>query len=54
MAEDVKYYPFYIGGVKQVYPNVHPGTPNEHLSLFSEGRPGGFIVQMRLATIAPP
>ena len=27
MGEKVKYYPFYIGGVKQVYPNVHPGTP---------------------------
>lgn len=24
---EVKYYPFYIGGVKQVYPNVHPGVP---------------------------
>lgn len=23
----VKHYPFYIAGVKQVYPNVHPGTP---------------------------
>jgi 2-iminobutanoate/2-iminopropanoate deaminase len=27
MEEKVKYYPFFIGGVKQVYPNVHPGTP---------------------------
>lgn len=27
MGEKLKYYPFYIGGVKQVYPNVHPGTP---------------------------
>ena len=27
MASDVKHYPFYIGGVKQTYPNVHPGTP---------------------------
>ena len=27
MASEVKHYPFYIGGVKQVYPNVHPGTP---------------------------
>jgi enamine deaminase RidA (YjgF/YER057c/UK114 family) len=27
MGDKVKYYPFYIGGVKQVYPNVHPGTP---------------------------
>ena len=27
MSSEVKYYPFYIGGVKQVYPNVHPGTP---------------------------
>jgi 2-iminobutanoate/2-iminopropanoate deaminase len=27
MGEKVKYYPFYIGGVKQVHPNVHPGTP---------------------------
>jgi 2-iminobutanoate/2-iminopropanoate deaminase len=27
MGEKVKYYPFYIGGVKQIYPNVHPGTP---------------------------
>ncbi len=26
-ASEVKHYPFYIGGVKQVYPNVHPGTP---------------------------
>ena len=23
----MKHYPFYIGGVKQTYPNVHPGTP---------------------------
>jgi 2-iminobutanoate/2-iminopropanoate deaminase len=23
----VKHFPFYINGVKQVYPNVHPGTP---------------------------
>lgn len=27
MASEVKHYPFYIGGVKQIYPNVHPGTP---------------------------
>jgi 2-iminobutanoate/2-iminopropanoate deaminase len=27
MSQRVKYYPFYIAGVKQVYPNVHPGTP---------------------------
>lgn len=27
MGSKVKYYPFYIGGVKQVYPNVHPGIP---------------------------
>jgi 2-iminobutanoate/2-iminopropanoate deaminase len=27
MEKKVKYYPFFIGGVKQVYPNVHPGTP---------------------------
>ena len=27
MGDKVKHYPFYIGGVKQVYPNVHPGTP---------------------------
>jgi len=27
MGEKVKYYPFYIGEVKQVYPNVHSGTP---------------------------
>jgi len=27
MGQRVKYYPFYIAGVKQVYPNVHPGTP---------------------------
>jgi 2-iminobutanoate/2-iminopropanoate deaminase len=27
MASEVKHYPFYIGGVKQVYPNVHPGVP---------------------------
>jgi 2-iminobutanoate/2-iminopropanoate deaminase len=27
MEEKMKYYPFFIGGVKQVYPNVHPGTP---------------------------
>lgn len=27
MAEEVKYYPFYIVGVKQVYPNVHPVIP---------------------------
>jgi len=27
MGEIVKHYPFYIGGVKQIYPNVHPGTP---------------------------
>jgi len=27
MGEKLKHYPFYIGGVKQVYPNVHPGTP---------------------------
>jgi len=23
---EVKHYPFYIGGVKQVYPNIHPGA----------------------------
>lgn len=27
MSSTIKYYPFYIGGVKQAYPNVHPGTP---------------------------
>jgi 2-iminobutanoate/2-iminopropanoate deaminase len=27
MSQRVKHYPFYIAGVKQVYPNVHPGTP---------------------------
>jgi len=27
MSSEVKHYPFYIGGVKQVYPNVHPGIP---------------------------
>ena len=27
MGSKIKYYPFYIGGVKQVYPNVHPGVP---------------------------
>ncbi len=27
MGDKVKHYPFYIGGVKQVHPNVHPGTP---------------------------
>jgi len=27
MSQRVKFYPFYIAGVKQVYPNVHPGTP---------------------------
>ena len=27
MGSKVKYYPFYIGGVKQIYPNVHPGIP---------------------------
>lgn len=27
MNQRAKYYPFYIAGVKQVYPNVHPGTP---------------------------
>jgi 2-iminobutanoate/2-iminopropanoate deaminase len=27
MGDEVKHYPFYIGGVEQVYPNVHPGTP---------------------------
>jgi len=27
MADQVKYYPFRIGGVEQTYPNVHPGTP---------------------------
>ena len=27
MGDKVKYYPFYIVGIKQVYPNVHPGTP---------------------------
>ena len=26
MEEKVKHYPFYIGGVKQVFPNVHPGA----------------------------
>jgi len=26
MGEKVKHYPFYIGGVKQVFPNVHPGA----------------------------
>lgn len=27
MEHVTKHYPFYIGGVKQVFPNVHPGTP---------------------------
>ena len=27
MSDEVKYYPFKIGGVEQVHPNVHPGTP---------------------------
>jgi 2-iminobutanoate/2-iminopropanoate deaminase len=27
MSSVVKYYPFYIAGVKQTYPNVHPGVP---------------------------
>jgi 2-iminobutanoate/2-iminopropanoate deaminase len=27
MSQRVKHYPFYIAGAKQVYPNVHPGTP---------------------------
>lgn len=27
MGSKVKYYPFHIGGVKQIYPNVHPGVP---------------------------
>ena len=27
MASEVKHYPFYIGGVKQTYPNVNAGTP---------------------------
>ena len=27
MASEVRHYPFYIGGVKQVCPNVHPGVP---------------------------
>ena len=27
MEHVIKHYPFYIGGVKQVFPNVHPGTP---------------------------
>jgi 2-iminobutanoate/2-iminopropanoate deaminase len=27
MAGEVKHYPFYINGVKQVYPNVSAGTP---------------------------
>jgi len=26
MDGEVKHYPFYIGGVKQVYPNVRPGA----------------------------
>ena len=27
MGDTVKYYPFKIGGVEQIYPNVNPGTP---------------------------
>jgi hypothetical protein len=27
VSDDVKYYPFEIGGVEQIHPNVHPGTP---------------------------
>lgn len=27
MGDKVTYYPFCIGGVEQIYPNVHPGTP---------------------------
>lgn len=27
MDGEVKHYPMYIGGVKQVYPNVPPGSP---------------------------
>jgi len=27
VSEEVKHYPMYIGGVKQVYPNVTPGSP---------------------------
>lgn len=27
MSEEVKHYPMYIGGVKQVYPNLTPGSP---------------------------
>ena len=27
MSDEVKYYPFKIGGVEQTFPNVHPGTP---------------------------
>ncbi len=27
MSDEVKYYPFKIGGVEQIHPNVHPGTP---------------------------
>ena len=33
MGSKVKYYPFYIGGVKQTYPNVHPGTPKYALAI---------------------
>jgi len=27
VGDEVTYYPFKIGGVEQIYPNVHPGTP---------------------------
>jgi 2-iminobutanoate/2-iminopropanoate deaminase len=27
MGDKVKHYPFYIGGVEQVFPNVNAGTP---------------------------
>ena len=27
VSDEVKYYPFKIGGVEQIHPNVHPGTP---------------------------
>ena len=27
VSDEVKYYPFKIGGVEQTHPNVHPGTP---------------------------
>ena len=33
VGSKVKYYPFYIGGVKQTYPNVHPGTPKYALAI---------------------